>query len=139
MSATPEEIATLVAAVEARVAESLLIELTNPRAPGAAAVNSDTLEAACTDAVAALEAQSGVAFVVTSAVQVMLAVELVLALLYERAGSSEQAARHYKAAEPGLEALAKRAAQAPRSSRGKGEPFDFDAETWRGYRSDGAQ
>lgn len=68
-----------------------LVELSNPNQPNATAIDDTRLTAACTDVQALLEIEAGVAFDVTNALHVAVAIEGVIYILKKRSGVFDQA------------------------------------------------
>ena len=134
----------LVAHLQTRVAAQLLVELSNPRTPGATEADNDKLEAAAADAIARFRGTTGSPYDAANMVHADAASDLALALLMQRAGMTDAATERLLAAQAVLARLSRRggtvartgSAITPAASGDAQTQFDFGSGDWRGYRSD---
>ncbi|MGE0431114.1 MAG: hypothetical protein AB7K09_15340 [Planctomycetota bacterium] len=132
----------LAAHVQVRVAAQLLIELTNPRTPGASEIDTERLEAAAIDAIARFRTATGSSYDATNAVHADLAGDIALGLLMQRAGQADESRAQMAAVHAAIAQLAKRGGLVARTGSAIEPPanaqaqFDFTGRDWSGYRSD---
>lgn len=135
------DVSVLADHLQSRIGEQVAIELSNPRTPGASAVDAIVLHAACADAMGRFAAEVGVAFDVGIPAHLAVGGDLALFFLHSRAGNLDMAERYFAFAKPALDALKQRAAATARTNSRIGiddgqrrRTHDFPNAMWHGYR-----